>query len=117
VAAFIDRVDREVAARVQARLSESAGAQVGRRARRGALVRGLAIGLCAGGLIGVFGIIHARETAPVTRNWTVVVPNKDQRPIFQGRPQVFRAGNGQAKSVRVPGPPAKAEPAPKSVAS
>jgi hypothetical protein len=64
VAAFIDRVDREVAARVQARLSESAGTQVDRRAKRRSLVKGVAIGLCAGGLIGFFGLIHARETGP-----------------------------------------------------
>jgi hypothetical protein len=71
VAAFIDRVDREVAARVQARLAETAAGQVGRRASRRSLVKGMAIGLCAGGLLGVFGIIHVQTSGPVRHEFSI----------------------------------------------
>jgi hypothetical protein len=65
VAAFLDKVDREVAARVQARLADNAGAQAARRTNRRSLAKGVAIGLCgAGGLMALVGIVHARDGGP-----------------------------------------------------
>lgn len=49
VAAFIDKVDREVAARVEARLASTARTWPARYEGR-ALLKGVAIGVCAGAL-------------------------------------------------------------------
>ncbi|HUC23690.1 MAG TPA: hypothetical protein VMA73_13355 [Streptosporangiaceae bacterium] len=49
VAAFIDRVDREVAARVEARLASTARTRPARYEGR-SLLKGMAIGVCAGAL-------------------------------------------------------------------
>jgi hypothetical protein len=59
VAAFLDKVDREVAARVQARLGDNNGAQAARRTNRRSLVKGVAIGMCASGLIGIVALGHS----------------------------------------------------------
>jgi hypothetical protein len=67
VAAFIDRVDRAVAARVEARLAaeraqrpepaERRWQPAPRRSRRG-LLKGVALGLCAGALVAGVSISH-----------------------------------------------------------
>jgi hypothetical protein len=49
VAAFIDKVDREVAARVEARLASTARTRPARYEGR-SLLKGMAIGVCAGAL-------------------------------------------------------------------
>jgi hypothetical protein len=47
VAAFLDKVDREVAARVEARLADRRRGRASRLADRRTLVKGVAIGACA----------------------------------------------------------------------
>lgn len=50
VASFLDKVDREIAARVEARLADTRMARPAKRESRRALLKGLAIGACAGAL-------------------------------------------------------------------
>jgi hypothetical protein len=50
VAAFIAEVDRQVAARVEARLASTRQTRPAERGSRGQLVKGMAIGVCAGAL-------------------------------------------------------------------
>jgi hypothetical protein len=64
VAAFLDKVDRAVAARVEARLAEARLAQDWQRqpavrdGRRRTLLRGVALGVCASALVAGVGISH-----------------------------------------------------------
>jgi hypothetical protein len=64
VAAFLDKVDRAVAARVEARLAEARRAQDWQRqpdvrgGRRRTLVKGVVLGVCAGALVAGAGISH-----------------------------------------------------------
>jgi hypothetical protein len=58
VASFIDKVEREVAARVEARLAAVTRTRVATRGGRGMLVKGIAIGVCAGALMGVASVGH-----------------------------------------------------------
>jgi hypothetical protein len=58
VAAFLDKVDKEVAARVEARLAEKARGKLTRRGRRRALVAGVAMGACAGALVTGISMAH-----------------------------------------------------------
>jgi hypothetical protein len=51
VASFIDKVDRELAARVDARLAVAARTATSRPDSRRALLKGMAIGACAGALV------------------------------------------------------------------
>jgi hypothetical protein len=67
VAAFLDKVDRAVAARVEARLAEAPRAEVQSRAGRRTLVKGVAIGVCAGAVITAAGVSSIGSTAPVVR--------------------------------------------------
>src|SRR5215469_3144749 len=70
VAAFIDKVDREVAARVEARLASTAGTRRARHAVRRPLLRGMAIGVCAGALtVAGIGLAVPRGTS-VSRSQT-----------------------------------------------
>jgi len=50
VAAFLDKVDREVAARVEARLADTPQAKPVKRGNRRTLLTGMAIGACAGAM-------------------------------------------------------------------
>ena len=50
VASFLEKVDRELAARVEARLAEAARAAPRQRDSRRAMLRGVLIGGCAGAL-------------------------------------------------------------------
>jgi hypothetical protein len=62
VAAFLDKVDRAVAARVEARLAERHGAlPVTRRSRR-VLLKGVAIGVCATAVVAGTSIAHVHGT-------------------------------------------------------
>jgi hypothetical protein len=97
VAAFIERVDREVAARVEARLAAGRPNRPARRERR-ALLKGMVIGAC-GSAIALAGlglaVVHAHDAgrAPVTS-----VPYEQQ-----GRIQVMPYYNlGQARIVPAP---------------
>ena len=75
VAAFIDRVDRALAARVEARLAaeraqrpEPAERRWQPAPRRPGLVKGVALGLCAGALVAGVSISHVHSsTAHVAR--------------------------------------------------
>ena len=50
VASFLERVDRAVAVRVEARLAGTSRAELAKRASRRTLLKGMAIGACAGAL-------------------------------------------------------------------
>jgi hypothetical protein len=50
IASFLEKVDRELAARVEARLAAAARTAPARRENRRALLQGLVIGACAGAL-------------------------------------------------------------------
>jgi hypothetical protein len=69
VAAFLDKVDRAVAARVEARLAERRGAQPATRRPRRALLKGVAIGMCASAIVAGASIAHVQhgggQQAPV----------------------------------------------------
>jgi hypothetical protein len=58
VAAFLDKVDRAVAARVEARLAERRGSEPANRQSRRALVKGVAIGVCATAILAGTSIAH-----------------------------------------------------------
>ena len=64
VTAFPDKVDKEVTARVEARLAEASGARLSRRSRRRTLVAGLAMGACAGALVAGISVAHFDHSAP-----------------------------------------------------
>jgi hypothetical protein len=64
VAAFIAQVDRQVAARVEARLASIAGPRPAERDGRWQLFKGMAIGACAGALaVAGIGLGVARESS------------------------------------------------------
>lgn len=78
VAAFIAEVDRQVAARVEARLASSASTRAAEHESRWPLFKGMAIGVCAGALavagIGLavprgssFSVGHSARPAPAHR--------------------------------------------------
>jgi hypothetical protein len=58
VAAFIDRVDRAVEARVEARLAVERRRQPLVRGTRRSLIKGVALGICASALVAGVGIAH-----------------------------------------------------------
>ncbi len=64
VAAFLDKVDKEVAARVEARLAEASAGKLMRRGRRRTLIAGIAMGACAGALITGISMAHLDHSAP-----------------------------------------------------
>ncbi len=61
VAAFLDKVDRAVAARVEARLAEQRGARPATRRPRRVLLKGVAIGVCAGAIVAGASISHVQH--------------------------------------------------------
>lgn len=72
VAAFLDKVDKEVAARVEARLAEaSRGGTLSQRGRRRTLLAGVAMGACAGALIGGISVAHFEHSAPAGKGGAV----------------------------------------------
>jgi hypothetical protein len=58
VAAFLDKIDKEVDARVEARLAEASRGKLSRRGRRRTLVAGVAMGACAGALVTGISVAH-----------------------------------------------------------
>jgi anti-sigma factor RsiW len=79
VAAFIDRVDRAVEARVQARLAAERPRQPAARRGRRALLKGAVIGVCAGALIA--GVSIAQTHGGLAHNVQVrAVPNGQLGP-------------------------------------
>jgi hypothetical protein len=83
VAAFIDRVDRAVAARVEARLAEERRDRPARRGGRRTLVRGVALGVCAGALVAGIGISHT-HVGITHRPFIHVVPHGGVAPGHGG---------------------------------
>jgi len=84
VAAFLEKVDREVAARVDARLAgltQAPPAQPARPRGRHALAKALAIGACAGAL--VVGVVshHSGSAAGVTPHHQVIVRAVPEPPV------------------------------------
>lgn len=76
VASFVDKVEREVAARVEARLAATSRATAAKRVGRGALVKGIAIGVCAGTLMTVAGFEHF-DAVPAGAPQQTVFPGPD----------------------------------------
>jgi hypothetical protein len=104
VAAFLDKVDRAVAARVEARLAEQRRRQpVIRDGRRRNLLKGVALGVCAGALVAGVSISHAHAVIEHAQSVQVV-----PRPITPGH-RVFRADPGDLPPP--PPPPVLAHPA------
>lgn len=111
IAAFIDRVDRAVAARVEARLADEGLAQpVKHDHNRRALLKGVAIGACAGALVAGVGLSHV-AAAGTQSGSKIMYPQSRLGPkewrIFQapgGKPEIR-----MVKPVGGP-PPAPAPP-------
>ena len=113
VAAFLDKVDRAVAARVEARLAEArlAEARVAqdwerqpavRDGRRRNLLRGVALGVCASALVAGVGISHVH--ADIQHGGSVKVVPGAFKP---GSHHVIKAGpDGLPPPPPIPAPPA-----------
>jgi hypothetical protein len=84
VAAFIDRVDRAVAARVEARLAEERWRQPAVWHGRRTLLKGVALGVCASALVAGVGISHAH---PVMHQVVIHAVPRHGQPLRQGPPQ------------------------------
>lgn len=81
IAAFIAEVDRQVAARVEARLAETDRTRPAVRERRWPLVKGIAIGLCAGALtVAGIGLAAPRASSPLVGHPGKVAPAPAVRP-------------------------------------
>jgi hypothetical protein len=63
VAAFLDKVDKEVAARVEARLAEASRGKLSRWSRRRTLLAGVAMGACAGALVTGISVAHIEHSS------------------------------------------------------
>jgi hypothetical protein len=115
VASFLEKVDREVAARVEARLADLAPAQPpGRRRRLAALTRRrtlrdlAAAGAGALAVVGVVAAVGVQHAGPTTKQVQVA------RPVPGGGHEVIPGPNGkrivipQVKlpQVKIPQPPA-----------
>jgi hypothetical protein len=102
VAAFLDKVDKEVAARVKARLAEASRAKLTRRSRRRTLVAGVAMGACAGALVTGISVAHFDHSAPAGQGSAVSYP-------FKPAPQGLRFVKvpGGLKAIVLPGAPSK----------
>ena len=64
VASFLEKVDREVAARVEARLAELPRAEPAKQNNRRTLAKGMAIGAAAVALVVAVGFGRAAQSAP-----------------------------------------------------
>jgi hypothetical protein len=101
VASFIEKVDREVAARVEARLVAATPTPPAKRKNRRSLVKGLAIGACAGALAATVAVGLPRPSHQVQR----------QFPAAHG--VILRGPGGQIiirPRVNLPKPPTPPRP-------
>jgi hypothetical protein len=81
VAAFIAEVDRQVAARVEARLAETGRTRPTAHESRWHLVKGIAIGVCAGALmVAGIGLAVPRAFSPSVGHTGRVAPAPAGRP-------------------------------------
>jgi ferric-dicitrate binding protein FerR (iron transport regulator) len=116
VASFLEKVDREVAARVEARLADLVPPQAPKRRRRLAgltrrravrdLVAAGAGALAVVGVVAAIGVQHGGATA---RTWQGV---RAEHAVPGGRGQVIVGPNGKSVVVlpQVPRPPAAPKP-------
>jgi len=81
VAAFIAEVDRQVAARVEARLAETDRTRPAAHEGRWPLLKGIAIGVCAGALaVAGIGLAVPRESSPLVGHPGREAPAPAARP-------------------------------------
>jgi hypothetical protein len=81
VAAFIEEVDRQVAARVEARLAETDQTRPAAHESRWSLVKGIVIGVCAGALtVAGIGLAVPRGSSPLVNHPGRVAPAPAGRP-------------------------------------
>jgi uncharacterized protein YcfJ len=99
VAAFLDKVDREVAARVEARLADRHRGRASRLADRRTLVKGVAIGACAGALITGVSLAQLGHTIQVSNQ--ISVPG-----VLKGGPDgtkvTVRLPDGRTATINLP---------------
>jgi ferric-dicitrate binding protein FerR (iron transport regulator) len=95
VAAFIDRVDQAVAARVEARLAEERWRPPAVREGRRRLLKGVALGACAGALVAGVSISHAH--AVVTHRMDFTKPGDFRHGKFE-------LGPGDQRILKLPAP-------------
>lgn len=99
VAAFLDKVDREVAARVEARLADRHRGRLARLADRRMLVKGVAIGACAGALITGVSLAHFGHTIRETNQISVPsAPNGGP----DGTRMTVRLPDGRVTTINLP---------------
>jgi hypothetical protein len=101
IAEFIDRVDRAVAARVEARLAEERRHQPARRDRHRSLLKGVVLGVCAGALVAGVGISHVAG-AGAHQVQAKVVPRGGFGP---DKGFIVVPGSGQLKVIPRPAKP------------
>jgi hypothetical protein len=82
VASFLERVDRAVAARVEARLAGTSRAELAKRASRRTLLKGMAIGACAGALAVGAAVGLPSGVASVRHHEAVVQPDIHLLPVL-----------------------------------
>jgi hypothetical protein len=98
VAAFIDRVDQAVAARVEARLAEERWQPPAVRQGRRALLKGVALGACAGALVAGVSISHTHPF--VSHRMEFMKPGD-----FRQGPVEFGPGRQRILKLPAPQPP------------
>jgi hypothetical protein len=114
VAAFLDKVDKEVAARVEARLAESSRARLMRRGRRRTLAMGVAMGACAGALVTGISMAHFDHSEPAgSSGQSVSIPGpfvpRGQLPTFEP-PDGQKVPNSLPRGALLPPPQFQAAP-------
>ena len=105
IAEFIDRVDRAVAARVEARLAEERRHQPARRDRHRTLLKGVALGVCAGALVAGVGISHVAGVDAHQSQAKIAVPRGGFGPS-----KGFKVGPGSGPIKAIPRPAKPAAP-------
>jgi len=81
VAAFLDKVDRAVAARVEARLADRRDDAPAVRRPRRTLLKGVAIGVCASAIVAGASISHVHAASHVARSYSAhAVPRPPAPP-------------------------------------
>lgn len=101
VAAFLDKVDKEVAARVEARLAEASRGRLSRRGRRRTLMAGVAMGACAGALVAGISVAHFEHGAGAGQGSAV------SYQLPRGVPPHLLKLPGDRRAILIPGAPSK----------
>lgn len=103
VASFLEKVDRELAARVEARLAAAARTAPARRESRRALVQGLVVGACAGALAATVALglpaLHGQPAGglPVSRGAGQLAPPRAFQPPVILTPAIHLDRPGQVR--------------------